>query len=236
MKGKQRQSLDARPAPRRAVVAARTLLEAYHLQDRRERLVRGGRFEEGANVGDAALERMGAAYVMEFPDVDRDRARRAGEAFMRSLFVQDEIENWDGLRANPERDLRDVLLSDPAEPYGPTLVTDPRWEDARAHLREACREVGIDERYAERQVRFWLLHGQGDPGWKEVAFEAHELKLRSMVDDPPEEAVVRMGNYFVEGVELHDQWSHRDGERDVDRVADLVTDYYRELFELRSQG
>lgn len=230
------QSFDAEPVPRQAATTARTLLEAYHLQDRRERLIRHGRFEEGAAAGTAALDRMGVVYATEFPDVDRDRAHEAGEAFMRSLFVQDEVENWDALRANPRDDLRDVLLTDPSEPYGPTLETDPRWELAEAHLREACRGVGIDERYAERQVRFWLLHGQSDPRWREVAFGAHGLKLRSMVEDPPKAAVLCMGDYFIKGVELHDQWDHRNEKSDVEGLVDMVTDYYLKLFELRSEG
>lgn len=216
-------------------LTAATLLEAYYCQDERERHLLSGNVWKAAAAGANALEKMATAYEMEFPWLDRSRARAAGRAFMHALFVQDEIENWEGIRAVPT-DLREVLVCDPGGRYGPDPVSDIRWESVEASLRTTCRTVGIDERYASLQTRFWVLHGQSDPRWEEVARSAHELKLRAMVEDPPEDAVDRLGRRFVDGVRLHDGWTHRDESADLDDAVDLVAAYYDEVFSLRTRG
>jgi hypothetical protein len=222
-----------------ARLTAATLLEAYYFQDERERHLLS------ANVGGAtaarqkALDCMATTYEMEFPHLDRFRVREAGEAFMHALFVQDEIENWAKLRERPEGpedDLRDALVSDPEVCYGRNPIEDVRWEHVETSLRETCRKAGIDDRYASRQTRFWVLHGQCDPEWERVAHDAHELKLRALVDDPPERAVDRLGQQFVDGVRIHDEWTHSDAAADIEAAIDLVTEYYDELFDLRSGG
>lgn len=217
-----------------ARATARTLLGAYYLQDEREAHLLRGEPRKAAAAGVKALDRMATAYEMEFPHVDRVRARGAGEAFMHALFVQDEIENWELLGRERARDLHGVLLSDPSTSYGSNPANDARWKVVRTHLREACRRVEIDERYAEKQTQFWLLHGQLNEYWEKLALEAHELKLRAMVDDPPKAAVDRTGGRFVRGVKLHDDWDHQDRTKDLSELIDLVAAYYREIFELRS--
>jgi hypothetical protein len=221
---------------RAATAAARTLLEAYYLQDQREGLLRRGESRRAAAAGAEALDRMATAYEVEFPHVDRARARAAGESFMRALFVQDEIENWELLRRDAASALRGVLVSDPDQSYGSNAGNDARWRLVRECLGETCGRVEIDERYAEMQTEFWLLHGQLNEYWEGLAVEAHEHKLRAMVDDPPRAVVDRTGEWFVEGVKLHDDWDHRDRDRDLDEMVELVACYYREVFDLRFEG
>lgn len=213
---------------------ARTLLKAYYLQDEREGCLLRGKPREAAAAGARALDRMATTYEVEFPHVDRSRARQAGESFMRALFVQDEIENWELLRREARSDLRDVLVSDPSASYGSNPASDARWGLVRTYLREACERTGIDERYAEKQTEFWLLHGQLDEYWEELALEAHEFKLRAMVEDPPKDVVERTGKRFVDGVKIHDGWDHRNESSDLCEAVELVAAYYREVFELRS--
>lgn len=222
-------SMDAR-------LTAATLLEAYHFQDERERYLLCEDGERAVDAAVKALERMATTYEMEFPHLDRPRARQAGRAFMHALFVQDEIENWAALREIPMDHVRKALVTDPKERYGENPLEDARWEHVESSLREACRKAGIDGRYAPRQTRFWLLHGQCDPEWDRVAQDAHELKLRALVEDPPERAVERLGQRFVDGVRIHDEWTHGDSAADIDAAIGLVTEYYDELFELRSEG
>lgn len=229
-------SSDLNPLPSGARATARTLLEAYYHQDEREGHLLRGEPRRAVAAGVKALDRMAIAYEVEFPHVDRRRARSAGEAFMRALFVQDEIENWELIEGGDTCDLHGVLLSDPSASYGSNPVNDTRWEVVRTHLRETCREVGIDERYAEKQTQFWLLHGQLNEYWEEIALEAHDIKVRAMIDDPPQAAVDRMGERFVEGVKIHDGWSHQDETEDLNEVISQVAAYYREVFELRSRS
>lgn len=219
-----------------ARLTAATLLEAYYFQDDRERHLLSGNVSEASAARMKALDRMASAYEMEFPHLDRFWAREAGAAFMHALFVQDEVENWAELREVPEDDVRDALVSDPGGSYGRDPIEDARWEHVEASLLETCWKAGIDDRYAPQQTRFWVLHGQSDPEWERVAHDAHELKLRALVEDPPESAVERLGQRFVDGVRIHDEWTHRDSSADVEAAIDLVTEYYDELFELRSRG
>lgn len=229
-------STDGGVNARRAAATARSLLEAYYLQDERERHLLSGDTRAAVDAATRAVDRMGVAYEVEFPHVDPLRARQAGEAFMCGLFVQDEIENWDRLRSVPDADLQDVLVCDSNGRYGADPVDDDRWETVEAYLRTACRKARIDERYAERQTRFWLYHGQLDGRWEGVAREAHELKLRTMVGDLPETTVRRLGERFVDGVRTHDEWTHSDETRDLAAASGIVTAYYEEVFELRSRG
>lgn len=227
-------TLDADRSDLGPTAAACTLLKAYYLQDEREDTLLRGKPREAATAGAKALDRMATIYEVEFPQVDRLRARRAGESFMRALFVQDEIENWELLRREARSDLQDVLVSDPSASYGSDPTTDVRWKLVRTHLRETCERTGIDERYAERQAEFWLFHGQLDERWEEIALEAHEFKLRAMIEDPPREVVERSGERFVDGVKIHDGWSHRNESDDLCEAVELVAEYYREFFGLRS--
>ncbi len=215
---------------------AATLLEAYYFQDERESHLLGGNAGMAVTAGARAIDRMASAYEMEFPWLDRSRVRGAGAAFMYGLFVQDEIENWAELRALPEDVLGDALVSDLGERYGPNPIDDDRWERVEASLGETCRKAGIDERYARLQTRFWVLHGQSDPRWERVARDAHEHKLRALVADPPASATERLGTRFVDGVRIHDEWTHRDESADLEAAIDLVAGYYEELVALRSGG
>ncbi|ADJ15273.1 hypothetical protein HacjB3_09450 [Halalkalicoccus jeotgali B3] len=202
------------------------MLGAYYRQDERERHLLSGDAKRAREAGAAALDEMARTYEVEFPWLDRSRARAAGEAFMHGLFVQDEIENWPVLRAVAGDDVLDTLVSDPGA-YGPDLEDDGRWKWVEASLLRACREAGIDERYARRQTRFWQLHGQSDPEWERAALGAHELKLRALVENPSESAIERLGRRFVEGVRIHD-------ESRLDEAVAVVTEYYDEIFTLRS--
>lgn len=222
--------------PDDATTAARALLEAYHFQDERERALLRGNARRAEAVGRRAVDRMAVAYGIEFPDLERRRARAAGESFMRALFVQDEIENWGRLRRLPERRLRGVLETDFEGAYGSNPVHDGRWERVRELLGRTCRSAGIDERYADEQTRFWVYHGQRDPRWEGVAHRAHGIKLRAMVEDPSAELTDRMGRRFVEGVRGHDEWGHADRSADLAAVIDPVVDYYAELLAMRSES
>lgn len=227
-------TIDSNRSDLEPAATARTLLEAYYLQDEREGCLLLGKPREAAAAAAKALDRMATTYEVEFPHVDRCRARRAGESFMRALFVQDEIENWELLRREARSDLSDVLVSDPSASYGSNPAADVRWGLVKTYLREACERTGIDERYAEKQMEFWLLHGQLDEYWEELALEAHEYKLRAMIEDPPNEVVERTGERFVDGVRIHDGWSHRNESDDLREAVELVAEYYREVFKLRS--
>ncbi|MFC6904580.1 hypothetical protein [Halalkalicoccus tibetensis] len=222
--------------PDDATAAARTLLEAYHLQDERERALLRGDAGRAEAVGRRAIDRMAIAYGAEFPEIERTRARAAGESFMRALFVQDEIENWDRLRRLPERRLQGALETDPGGAYGSDPVHDERWDRVRGLLAGTCRSAGIDGRYATEQTRFWVYHGQRDPRWERSAHGAHGIKLRAMVEEPSADATDRMGRRFVEGVRGHDDWGHADRTADLAAVIDPVVDYYTELFAMRSEG
>lgn len=222
--------------PDGATSAARTLLEAYHLQDERERALLRGNAGRATAVGRRAIDRMAIAYGIEFPDLERARVRAAGESFMRALFVQDEIENWNRLRRLPERRLQGALETDPGGAYGSDPVHDERWERVRELLARTCRSAGIDGRYATVQTRFWVYHGQRDPRWERAARGAHGIKLRAMVEEPSVDQTDRMGRRFVEGVRGHDEWGHADRSADLAAVIDPIADYYAELFTMRSEG
>lgn len=214
---------------------AETLLEAYHLQDRRERHLLQGNADAAARAAEQALDAMAAAHEQEFSGIDTPAARAAGEAFMRALFLQDEIENWDRLRATADGTLSDVLLTDVKQSYSDSVGNDRRWQTVETHLGEVCLETGIDEAYASRQKEFWLRHGQAESDWETIALEAHKLKVLAMVENAPSETIRTLGSYFVEGVKHHDSWSYDGWEQDMATVRDIVGRYYEKIFQLRSE-
>jgi len=217
----------------RARDTARTLLEAYYLQDRREMFLRRERPTKASDAGQRALDRMATTYEREFPGVPSSQARSAGESFMRALFLQDEVENWAHLRSAAQS-LSEVLLSGVTTSYGVGMETDPRWERVEASLRTVCERTGIDERYADLQTAFWLRHGQDDDSWERLALEAHELKARAMIDDAPAALVATLGEYFVEGVKRHDTWGREHRESELARLETPVARYYQKVFQWRS--
>lgn len=227
-------SLGVENVSERASETSRLLLDAYYLQDEREGYLLRGESEPAADVATEALDRMAATYEREFPGLERSTAREAGRAFMRGLFLQDEIENWAIIRDTDDRSLSEALLSDPGETYGHGQVADDRWDDVESELRECCRLAGIDEEYAARQRRFWLLHGQLDEYWEEVALDAQKIKLRAMIDDADRDVITALADYFVTGVKLHDQWTHREKKEDIGLLEQIVAEYYQKLFELRA--
>lgn len=230
-------TLDVDSVSPKSITTAQTLLEGYYYQDQRESCLLRGDPEKAEDAARKAIDRMGTTYEVEFSHLPADRSREAGEAFMKALFLQDEIENWALLQdIRRQEQLTDVLLSEESVSDGANAANDPRWETVRTYLYEVCDKAGIDDRYAVTQSQFWLLHGQLNEYWEEVALEAHELKLQAIVDDPPPEAVARLGNYFVTGVKLHDNWSHRDKSKDLEGIVDLVSRYYQKIFQLRGDG
>ncbi|KXB07685.1 hypothetical protein AKJ51_00505 [candidate division MSBL1 archaeon SCGC-AAA382A20] len=209
------------------------MLNAYYFQDEREAYLLRSNLHEAEKSTENALEEMAAAFEVEFPHLERNSARRAGKAFMRGLFVQDEIENWGIIKNMSNSEISEVLYSDLSENYDFVSSNDPRWDIVKSNLREVCKYTGIDEEYAGRQARFWLLHGQLKEYWEKEALRAHELKLRAMIDDPPEDVADKLGQYFVAGVKLHDRWGHLDKDSDISDILDIVSKYYQKIFDLR---
>ena len=229
-------SLDVGTVSGAARETGRLLLDAYYLQDEREAHLLRGDAETAQSVGAEALEKMAATFEREFPGVDPERARASGKAFMRALFLQDEIENWDLIRQVGVDSLSTALLSDPGGPYGNNQIRDERWDDVEAELVESCERAGIDGEFAQRQRQFWLLHGQLGEYWERVAIEAQEIKLRAMLPDPDADVVAGLADHFVAGVKLHDEWGHREKEEDMEQLHRIVSTYYQKIFELRTDG
>lgn len=224
--------LDVDSVSPRARETARTLLEAYYLQDERETYLVDGRPEAATEAGAKALDRMATTYEREFPDRETSQARAAGEAFMRALFLQDEIENWNRIREVTDS-VADALVSSTDRSYEREIADDRRWATVETHLQTVCEHTGVDERYARRQTEFWLCHGQDGEDWERFARDAHELKARAIVGDAPPDVLATLGTYFVEGVKCHDRWSHENRRQEVADVCDLVSQYYEKLFQLR---
>lgn len=214
---------------------AQTVLEAYYLQDQRERHLLHGNADAAAETAERALDAMATTHEREFPRKEVAAARAAGQAFMRALFLQDEIENWDRIRDAAVGTLSDVLLTDIEQSYSDSVTEDRRWRTVETYLGEVCTRTGINDAYASRQKEFWLRHGQGESDWETIALEAHELKVQAMVEDVPTDTVEALGNHFVEGVKYHDSWSHNEQDRDIDLVRDIVARYYEKIFQLRSE-
>lgn len=217
-----------------AHLMASKLLEAYYYQDQRESYLLTGKPEQALDAGSKALSRMATVYEHEFSSYAAKDARTAGKEFMRGLFLQDEIENWHLLKQkSDDTDLQEPLVSDWNEPYGPMVINDERWKWSKERLSNTCEMVDIADEYADDQVQFWLLHGQLNEYWEEIAIEAHTHKLRSMVDDPPSATENRLGEYFVEGVKRHNDWRHRNRDEDIEPVEQIVAPYYQRILDLR---
>ena len=227
-------SSDVSQYPANPGTTARALLDAYYFQDQRESAIVQNEPDAAAEAGAAALRRMADSFESEFPDRGLEQARTAGREFMRGLFVQDEIENHHLIANLPLSDFDAVLLTDPTTDQTDP-ATDERWDLVRQHLADTCSAVGIDDEYSDLQTHFWLLHGQLNEYWEEVAKRAHRHKLEAMIGPVPTEIHRKLGSYFVEGVKLHDDWSHCNKGADFEEVEDIVTRYYRRVFELRAE-
>lgn len=216
---------------------AEALLEAFYFQDEREaHLIRENAIK-AKSVASKAEERMVETYQREFPHIDSDLTRRAGESFIRALFLQDEIENWEYLeQLLPNGDLADVMLSDSTASYDESTANDPRWEVVEDHLLTVTRLIDIDPNYANKQTQFWRLHGQISEYWEEVAREAHTIKLRGMLPDGSDKVIETLAQYFVAGVQMHDDWGHQYMARDLNAITDLVSKYYQKVFDVRESG
>lgn len=210
------------------------LLEAYYFQDQRESHLLKGKPNKALDSASKALSRMAVVYEHEFPAKSSQRSRMAGKEFMKGLFLQDEIENWKLLKQRSDAaNLQKVLLSDWNSSYAPSAVKDNRWEWARERLRNTCEKVGITDEYADKQVQFWLLHGQLHEYWEEIAKEAHNYKLRAMVPNPSVTDENRLGEDFVRGVKHHNEWQHRDLGTDIEPLKEIVVPYYERILELQ---
>lgn len=224
---------DADAVDRRAIEIARTLVEAYHLQDEREHYLRRNEPRRAEAVAASARQQMAAVWEAEFPSVPTERARTAGEEFVRALFVQDEIENWTAIRQHAG-ELDGVLECPPPVAEPESIESDPRWSAVESKLTDACEQVGIDEEYASLQTRFWRLHGTGDDEWTDVAREAHGVKLDAMLAEASS-LTDRLGDHFVDGVAMHDRWT-RDDPSGLSETVQHVATYYRELFATRGNA
>ncbi|GAB7094293.1 hypothetical protein JCM30237_14450 [Halolamina litorea] len=218
-----------------AVSAAESVLDAFYQQDQRElHLIRGDadaamRAQERANVG------MTRAFAAEFPTISTAAAEQAGTRFMHALYLQDEIENWEYVveqRSNPG--IEELLFTEGSVPAETRQSSDPRWDCVEGCLEEVCSYTGIDPEYAVCQTRFWKLHGGVEDYWRQDALDAHRLKLRSMIPGAAESTIESLAETFVDGVAIHDDWTHQDREADLERVLDMVANYYQRVFDVRA--
>jgi hypothetical protein len=227
-------TLDVPTVSPRATEAAETLLRGFHFQDMREEHLLDCDFEAARTAAVEATDHMSQAFVVDFPDVPSDRARRAGELFMRALFLQDEIENRAAFYTCLTQCVPEDIFVDVAEEVpGLSINDDPRWKDVRALLEGVCEEIEVDEEYAVLHARFWRLHGQQRRGWQTIAHRAHRIKLERMVPSASSEAIDDLAAYFVVGVKNHDSWTRTNPERDISSTVDLVARYYQRVFDLR---
>lgn len=220
-----------------AFATAEAALDAFYQQDQRElHLIRGDadaarRAQERANAS------MARAFAAEFPTIDAADAERAGTTFMHALYLQDEIENWeyvDEQRSEPE--IEDLLFTEQSVPTETRQSNDPRWNTVEEYLESVCARTGIDAEYAPRQTRFWKLHGGVDDYWRRDALAAQRLKLRAMVPGADEATIESLAETFVEGVAIHDGWTHHDRDEDLNRALDVVAGYYQRVFDNRAVG
>jgi hypothetical protein len=218
-----------------AAAVAETLLRSFYAQDEREACIRAGDAAGAAAAATMARDLMGEAFVAEFPHAPESEARLAGIRFVEALFIQDEIENHAAFAAAVADGLDTSLLVTDADPRDGPVLDDSRWELVESYLDKVCAYAGIDEAYAGAQTRFWKLHGQ-QLNWMDAAATAHRIKVESMLDGAiaTSREVDRLADYFVAGVAGHDEWADDEVEA-VDRIVDLVTTYYDELFALREQ-
>ncbi|MCO8267920.1 hypothetical protein ACOZ4B_19775 [Haloferax prahovense] len=230
-------TLDVTAPSTRAFEVAETLLRGFYFQDMRETHLLNCDFDAAMTAAERAVHHMSEAFVAEFPDVPAERAERAGELFMRALFLQDEIENRDDFDACFEHDVPPgaFVSSAPDDSESDTINDDPRWRDVRELLGTVCDELDINAEYATLHTRFWRLHGQEVDGWETVARRAHRIKVARMAPSADSETVDNLARYFVVGVTRHDEWARESPERDVSSAIDLVAHYYQRLFDLRDE-
>ena len=227
--------LDITTPSRRAREAAETLLRGFHYQDLRETHLIACDFDAARRAATHATEQMGQSFRVDFPDVPEERAKRAGELFMDALFLQDEIENRAEFYECLSGPVPDGTFVDVAEAVpGLSINDDPRWEDVRVLLERVCTEIGIDTEYAVLHARFWRLHGQRRDGWRSVARRAHRIKLARMVPQASAAEIDKLSEYFVAGVDNHDNWCRDDPQRDISSTVDIVARYYQRVFDLRA--
>jgi hypothetical protein len=226
---------DAADASQTAHEVGERLLDAFFHQDLREDCLLCGDVAGARAAAETATTAMSTVFCAEFPGRPRRHAERAGATFVRALFLQDEIENWAAVESTRSRLPPDLVLTCGPAPTGGDVLDDPRWDDVRDLLTGVCSDAGIDETYARRQTEFWRRHGQREAGWRRTALAAHRLKVTAMVPRCPDEEVERLARQFVRGVELHDEWSRADRDRDFDEIRDVVAAYYQRVFELRGK-
>ena len=223
--------------PARAKKTAVDLLEGYYFQDERESHILRNNPEKAMECQELALERLAAVYAAEFPQIGVERAEEAGREFMRGLFVQDEIENWSLIDGSiPLTEMNDVLLSEMGEEYAADPAQDRRWDSVQDHLQKSCELVDVDPEFAERQTRFWLLHGQLNEYWEQVAKGAQTIKLQSMIPQASQETYDRLSEQFVRGVKLHDNWEHQEKSADFEDIVEVVAAFYEEIFDIRESS
>ncbi|KAB1198873.1 hypothetical protein GJR99_00915 [Haloferax sp. MBLA0078] len=184
-----------------------------------------------------ATEKMSESFQIDFPDVPAADAKQAGELFMRALFLQDEIENRAAFYECLSGPVPEGVFVDVAEAVpGMSINDDPRWEDVRILLERVCTQLGIDTEYAVLHARFWRLHGQRRDGWRTIARRAHRIKLARMIPAATATDIDDLSEYFLAGVDAHDNWCRNDPERDLSLTTDIVGRYYQRIFELRDDG
>ncbi|KAB1188325.1 MULTISPECIES: hypothetical protein [Haloferax] len=191
-------------------------------------------FDAANTAATRATEYMSNAFKIDFPDADPNRAERAGELFMRALFLQDEIENRAAFYDCLSRPVPEGTFVDAAEAVPDLSINDdPRWRDVRILLESVCEEIDISTEYAVLHARFWRLHGQRRDGWRSIARRAHRIKLARMIPSATAADIENLAEYFVAGVEQHDDWHRNSPERDISSTVDIVARYYQRVFDLR---
>ncbi|ELZ85052.1 hypothetical protein C453_10740 [Haloferax elongans ATCC BAA-1513] len=229
-------TLDASPPTTRALDAAESVLLGFYHQDLRETHLSNCEFDAARAAAESAEAHMSRAFRFEFPDAPAARADRAGELFMRALFVQDEIENQESFTQCFTHEVPDdVFVSDVEAMVQTSIDDDARWADCERLLEAACDEVGIDPEYATLHVRFWRMHGQKREGWRAAARRAHRIKLACMVPAADTDTIETLAQYFVAGAERHDEWARRDVHQEVGSALDIVATYYQAIFDLRDR-
>jgi len=209
-----------------AYSSAESLLKGYKLQDRRMDLIIEGKYQEAREAEQKALYEMAEAFEFEFPD--SNTGRQAGKRFMEASFIQDEIENWNQIRTDEEALQQARVSTDYGENH---LMQDERWSEVRHKLEQVCQLTGIDEEYIDPKLKFLKLHEVGDSRYRKFAQEAEQTKIRSMIADQNEDKAQELTNYFLRGVEKHDNWDQK--EQAQQQAVDIVAEYYQKIMQLR---
>jgi|AntRauTorcE11898_2_1112593.scaffolds.fasta_scaffold01455_9 hypothetical protein len=220
-----------------ALATAEAVLDAFYQQDQRELHLIRGDADAARRAQERATDCMVRAFVAEFPDIDDTAAERAGTAFMHGLYLHDEIENWEYVaEQRSEPGIEELLFTEQPIPAETRQSSDPRWDVVERHLEAVCVLTDIDLEYAARQTRFWKLHGSVEDYWRRDAIAAHRLKLRAMVPGADDATIESLAETFVEGVTVHDEWTHHDRDEDVSQVLDIVAGYYQRVFDHREMA